>query len=1033
MSHRSEKRARRASRTSSAMVAAISVEALCLTVPRLVLAQAAPATPQATSTESLDEVVVTGFRESLESARARKRDANQPIESIVAEDLGKLPEQNVAEALQRLPGVSINRENGTGTQVLIDGLRNNLITLNGEVFLTGKEYYVQGEASGGGNGATVQYQSLQSIPSEEVAGIDVIKNPTAQNREGGLGGIIDIRTLSPLAQPMGLTLGGNIRATKSDGPDFADTTPLATAVGSFKFNDRFGFTASFSYDDQKLDDRQFQDQNRNQWLVTNTAQVGSYVGSPSASTLSTLPGGQTYIDPQLGYFSDILQQTKNTGASFGAEMKWTDDIVSTFNYFYVNEEDVSTTYSDKAWFSGGSGETNHVGAPASFPGIDPSQPYSIDAHGVVQSATFMANGAETATLYQDNSSHANNFQFVTHFGGNGKVTGDASLAYANAQSNLQADQADVEHGFYGATDGPASIQPTAPGCNNGGNSCDNGNHGYAWTWNNGGSSGLPHAGYANSYGYTNILSNPAYTLFKSNWAWGNQTDETNKSIMGDLKFNYTDLILITAGARYAERDVDQVFGRYLIDGADAGSYGKLAGVASSQPNGGNCCRGATNGSWLYYSDPGYATIPFATPQTNPSLALVYNNFAVGNIMVKNPVTGGMTNPSTYLNTLWTQAGVPNNTERYFVDTVSSFKVSEKTTSGFLMADAGSTSDVYHVNFGLRVVRTQLTVDGGQTAPVITTWGTSSWNGVNSNNVPFSNTRSYTDILPAFNFVLNATESQKFRFGAARVVAPQNLDDIGRGNSYGYTRGPDGPGGQPRFKFDGGSAGNPKLDPFRASQFNMSWEDYLAKGGLISLGGFYKAVDNFVTTQAVPTFVNDNFGGSIANVNTPVNGGSGKIYGAEIAGTYNFDNGFGLTGNYTIANSSTTQNTSFEKNLPIPGVSHDSLNFTAYYEKHGFSARAAYSWRSKSVNASGVGSTFSYQDINGNPLLATVYAAAYGQLDGQLGYDFNKHFGLTFAVLNLTDSKQHTYLQWENQPFTYDDTGRRLFFGVKGAY
>ena len=58
-------------------------------------------------------------------------------------------------------------------------------------------------------------------------------------------------------------------------------------------------------------------------------------------------------------------------------------------------------------------------------------------------------------------------------------------------------------------------------------------------------------------------------------------------------------------------------------------------------------------------------------------------------MVKDPVTGGMTNPSTYLNTLWNQAGVANNTERFFEDTVSSFKVKEKTTSAFFMADAGT--------------------------------------------------------------------------------------------------------------------------------------------------------------------------------------------------------------------------------------------------------------------------------------------------------------------------------------------------------
>ena len=80
MSHRSEKRARRASRsTNAAMMAAISVEALCLSAPRLARAQSAPATGVAT--EGLEEITVTGFRESLESALARKRQSNQPIES----------------------------------------------------------------------------------------------------------------------------------------------------------------------------------------------------------------------------------------------------------------------------------------------------------------------------------------------------------------------------------------------------------------------------------------------------------------------------------------------------------------------------------------------------------------------------------------------------------------------------------------------------------------------------------------------------------------------------------------------------------------------------------------------------------------------------------------------------------------------------------------------------------------------------------------------------------------------------------------
>src|SRR5450631_3685162 len=516
MSHRREKRARQAARL--ALMTAVSFDASLMS-HSAIAADPAPSTQTAAKTDDLQEIVVTGFRESLESALNRKRDSIQPIESIVAEDLGKMPDQDVSESLQRLPGVSINRSGGKGTQVLIDGLSNNLITLNGEVLLTGREIYVAGESSGGGGNSGLQYASLEGIPSEEVGGIDVIKNPTAQNREGGLGGIIDIKTRSPLAQDMGLNLAGNARGTKAQNAD-GGPTPVGALVGGFKFSDDFAITGSVSYDETKTHDKQFQDQNRNQWLITNTATVGSYVGSPIASTNSVLPGGQTYIDPQLAYFSDILDQITTKGATVGAEWRWNEDIVSNFNWFFIDEQEVSTTFSNKAWFSGGSGENNAVGAPASFPGIDPSQPYSIDGNGVIQSATMQANGAETSTLYESNLTKANNFQFTTKFGGAGPITGDAGAAYATATGDYEAAQADVEHGLYAAFGSKApSIQPGAPGCNNGANNCANGNHGYAWIWSNGGTSGLPSAGFPNNYGYSNVLSNPAYTLFKSNWAW----------------------------------------------------------------------------------------------------------------------------------------------------------------------------------------------------------------------------------------------------------------------------------------------------------------------------------------------------------------------------------------------------------------------------------------------------------------------------------------------------------------------------------
>src|SRR5260221_14222352 len=161
MSHRREKRARQAARF--ALMPAVSFDASL--AGHAALADQAQTTSQSSAkSDELQEIVVTGFRQSLQTALDAKRKSDLAIESVAAEDIGKMPDQNVAESLQRLPGVSINRSGGKGTQVLIDGLGNNLITLNGEVLLTGREIYVAGESSGGGGNSGLQYASPEGIP-----------------------------------------------------------------------------------------------------------------------------------------------------------------------------------------------------------------------------------------------------------------------------------------------------------------------------------------------------------------------------------------------------------------------------------------------------------------------------------------------------------------------------------------------------------------------------------------------------------------------------------------------------------------------------------------------------------------------------------------------------------------------------------------------------------------------------------------------------------------------------------------------------
>jgi TonB-dependent receptor len=976
-------------------------------------------TSQTTAQDSeLTEITVTGYRQSLQTALDTKRDSDLPIESVAPEDIGKMPDNNVAESLQRLPGVQIDRSgaNGQGNSVLIDGLRQNLTTLNGDVFLTGKEFYVSGEASGGGAGSNAQYGSLETIPSELVSGIDVIKNPNAALTEGGLGGTINLKTADPLLAPDGLSLGGLFR--ESDAQRQNDKTPDATVVGSYKVNDRLAFNASLTYSDLKTHTEEFEDYNRNGWSITNSA-TKPYAGSLTAADVGTIP--QNYVLPQLGYFSDIEDESKEKGASFDVGLKLTDSITTNLLWFYSREDETTINYSDKAWFNGQN--------TAPVPGLDPTQPYSIDGNGVVQNATFNALGAETATLFQENIAQANNFQWVTKFDDGGPLRGIFDASFAHATSNLQAAQADVEHGLYDTGEGVAT-SPTAPGCNNG-QLCatsTTGNHGYEFNYANGGTSGLPSASYTGAN--ANVLSNPAYTTFKSNWAWANYTDQKDFAVKGEVKWDpafITDVkTTITAGLRYAGRDVDQTFGRYLINGTLAD--GLVAGTNTGTP-------AAGFGPWLYYQDPGYGTpsIPYSTAVSAPNLALTVNNFAVGNIIVKNPTTSGLNHPSTYLNQVWAGAGVTNTTEQFFKDNLSSFDVTERTTAPYLMLDMGSPSSRFHMNFGVRLVNTDLTIDGGAANPHPTYYGTASWNGVQSNVIPVTTKRNYTDVLPSFNFVLDVTDSQKVRFGAARVVAPQDLYSLGLGPSYNFTRGASNPvTGAAQFKFDGGAEGNPNLDPYRASQFLLSYENYFAPGGLASIAGFYKQVDNFVEIENIPTFENDDFGGHTANVTEPVNAGNGRIYGIELGGQYAFGDavawlrGFGAAANYTYSQSQSTQVTSFGNRGPIPGVSRDAVTGTLYYENHGFSIRGSYSYRDKAINDSETGSTFPF-----GGKVYQIFAAPYGQLDAQASYDFNKHVGIIFSVQNLTDASQHTYLQWPNEPFTYDNWGRRFFLGVKG--
>jgi len=152
-----------------------------------------------------DEIITTGIIQSLESAIAEKRNADNLKEVIQAEDIGKLPDQNLAEVLENITGIQIDRTAGVGTAVQIRGTGSNRVEING----------VSTVASGTGRSGI----SFDDLPAALISSVEVTKVPEASTIEGSVGGTINLRTLR------GLELNDEVVSLRAQAEhsDLADT------------------------------------------------------------------------------------------------------------------------------------------------------------------------------------------------------------------------------------------------------------------------------------------------------------------------------------------------------------------------------------------------------------------------------------------------------------------------------------------------------------------------------------------------------------------------------------------------------------------------------------------------------------------------------------------------------------------------------------------------------------------------------------------------------------------------------------------
>lgn len=228
--------------TATALAAVLGLPGLAAAqqVPTTTPTQAVELVPQEDDATTVDEVVVTGVRAAVASALQVKRNNDQISDSIVAEDIGKLPDNNVSEALSRVTGVQVQRTQGEGIRTLVRGLPNVVTTLNGRnIFTTA------------GRGI-----SLADVPADLLQRVDVYKTAIPENISGGIAGGINVQLRRPFDLP-GFTAAASVRGIYSDQSEAYD--PNGSILLSNRWTNgagEFGALVSVSHQE-----REFQENN----------------------------------------------------------------------------------------------------------------------------------------------------------------------------------------------------------------------------------------------------------------------------------------------------------------------------------------------------------------------------------------------------------------------------------------------------------------------------------------------------------------------------------------------------------------------------------------------------------------------------------------------------------------------------------------------------------------------------------------------------------------------------------------------------
>ena len=367
----------------------------------------------------------------------------------------------------------------------------------------------------------------------------------------------------------------------------------------------------------------------------------------------------------------------------------------------------------------------------------------------------------------------------------------------------------------------------------------------------------------------------------------------------------------------------------------------------------------------------------------------------------------------------------------------SWDVSEETTTTFLKGNIDADWGGINVrgNVGVQVQNTKQSSEAVRL--------------VNGGNPALVNIgKSDTDVLPSVNLAFGLAGDQTVRVALAKQVARPRVDQMRASLEVGVSDAPDSTG----KRTISGGGGNPKLDPWKATAFDISYEKYFGTKAYVAAAYFYKNLDSYIYTKQIDNFDFSQYvagipenplypGVGIATTgkySAPTNGTGGKLSGVELTASLPLElltpalKGFGVVASASFNRSSIKIDLSQEgdnagslgtASIGLPGLSKQVYNLTGYYEKDGFEARVSLRKRSDFIGEIG--------DFANNRKLR--YVVGEEIVDAQIGYSFNtgqlKGLNLLFQVNNLTDAAYQTYTGTTDRPLEYVKWGRSYLLGA----